>query len=111
MSDRELALDAVPFVLLCNPHLGSPGHHDYDDLPGTVDFNPGDINTRSPRGLDGPCHIDLPECGWSARHVSGSLLIGGHGVLSPAYEAAPLRRAVRPSLPPCRSRAGSFRFA
>jgi hypothetical protein len=30
---------------------------------------------------------------------------------TPAYEAAPLRRAVRPSLPRCRTRAGSFRFA
>src|SRR6516164_1863441 len=40
-----------------------------------------------------------------------SLLIGGHAAfLGQAYEAAPLRRAVRLWLPPCRSRAGSFRF-
>src|SRR6516164_8072728 len=40
-----------------------------------------------------------------------SLLIGGHAAfLGQAYEAAPLRRAVRLWLAPCRSRAGSFRF-
>src|SRR5262245_48070845 len=52
---------------------------------------------------------------WRARgpwELPRILLIGGHAAfLGEAYEAAPLRRAVRLWLPPCRSRAGSFRFA
>jgi hypothetical protein len=49
-----------------------------NDLAILSDFNPRNIHTSGDRGPNGSGHVLLPECGGSARHGTGSLLMRGY---------------------------------